>query len=186
MPIRYIARRMEQFFIYRVLHVDDTPHRIALSLAIGIFVTWTPTMPFQMILVVTLSTLLGANKLVGLPFVWISNVATLLPIYGPSYWLGGLILGRQTDWSKFFETIQLASGWGQWLRGVWGAFGQVLLEVAVGSIPIALTLGTVTYFLTYRAVVTYRRIRDHHRDAKLRRLAGSAESPDQADGDVQH
>ena len=62
MPHRYIIRRLRRFFIYRVLHVDDTPHRIALGIAVGIFITWTPTIGMQMILTVLISALVGANK----------------------------------------------------------------------------------------------------------------------------
>ncbi|HKI70697.1 MAG TPA: DUF2062 domain-containing protein, partial [Verrucomicrobiae bacterium] len=87
-----MTRRIERFFVYRVLHVDDTPHRIALGVAVGIFVAWTPTVGFQMILTIILATLLRANKLVGIPFVWISNPFTLGVIYYPNYLLGKFIL----------------------------------------------------------------------------------------------
>jgi len=103
MPLRFIAKRIEKFFIYRVLHVDDTPHRIALGVAVGIFVTWTPTIGFQMILTVLLSWLLGANKLVGVPFVWISNPVTLPPIYGPNCYVGSLILGGRFSWGQIWD-----------------------------------------------------------------------------------
>ena len=72
MPDKFVWKRMASFFVHRVLHVPDTPHRIALGVAIGIFVAWTPTIRFQMVLTVVLAWLLGANKSVGVPFVWIS------------------------------------------------------------------------------------------------------------------
>ena len=84
MPLRFLANKIKRFFIYRVLGLNDTPHRIALGLAIGIFVTWTPTIGFQMVLTVVLSTLFRANKFVGVPFVWISNPLTVVAIYGPT------------------------------------------------------------------------------------------------------
>ena len=33
MPHRFVWKRLKNFFIHRVLHVDDTPHRIALGVA---------------------------------------------------------------------------------------------------------------------------------------------------------
>ena len=84
MPYRYVWQRLKDFIVHKVLRLDDTPHRIALGVAIGFFVTWTPTIGIQMILVVALATLLKANKLVGVPFVWISNPFTIVPIYGPN------------------------------------------------------------------------------------------------------
>ena len=55
MLLRFIANRLKTFFIYRVLHVDDTPHRIALGVAAGIFIAWTPTIGFQMLLTILLA-----------------------------------------------------------------------------------------------------------------------------------
>ena len=79
--LRYGWRRAQRFVKYRILHVDDTPHRIALGVAIGMFVAWTPTIGFQMGLTVLLCALFRANKLVGVPLVWISNPLTIIPVY---------------------------------------------------------------------------------------------------------
>ena len=61
MPIKYAIQTAERFFIYRVLHVDDTPHRIALGVAVGIFVAWTPTVGLHMILTVLLMVSIPAH-----------------------------------------------------------------------------------------------------------------------------
>jgi len=68
-------------FVDRVLQVHDTPHRIGLGVATGIFVAWTPTVGFQMALTVALAWLVGANKVVGVPFVWISCPPTYFATY---------------------------------------------------------------------------------------------------------
>ncbi len=164
MPIRYIANKIERFLIYRVLHVDDTPHRIALGLAIGIFVTWTPTMPCQMILVVALSTLFGGNKLVGVPFVWISNLATMGPIYWFNGYVGSLITGKDITgwWGAIVDSLHLRDTWWQRLQAFWEAFFEYFWELAIGSIIMGLILGGITYFVTYRTVRGYRRFRQHH------------------------
>ncbi len=163
MPIRYIANKIERFLIYRVLHVDDTPHRIALGLAIGIFITWTPTIPCQMVLVVALSALLGANKLVGVPFVWISNPVTMWFMFGFDYWIGCRILGTHAKGVRaFVEAINLTGAWHERLVSMWEVFGQFFWEIAIGSILVGLVSGVITYFVTYRAVVGYRKFRQHH------------------------
>ena len=64
--MKLLWQKVKDFVVYGVLHADDTPHRIALGVAIGIFVTFTPTLGFQMILVAVIATLLRANKFVGL------------------------------------------------------------------------------------------------------------------------
>jgi len=51
----FVGKRLKRFLVHNVLHVDDTPHRIALGVAIAIFVTWTPTIGFQMLLTIALA-----------------------------------------------------------------------------------------------------------------------------------
>lgn len=160
MPIRYLANRLKRFFIYRVLHVDDTPHRISLGLAIGIFITWTPTIGFQMILTVAIAALLRANKAVGVPFVWLSNPVTLFPIYYPSYWLGCRLLGGDYDSEEFVRFLTTAAtGGGNWFErlGVfWQAIWNVFWPLWLGSLIMGLALGVLTYFAMRCAVARYR------------------------------
>jgi len=160
MPHRYVTRQIKRFFIYRVLHVDDTPHRIALGVAIGIFITWTPTIGLQMVLTLALAALLRANKFVGVPFVWISNPFTLVPIYGPNYWLGTKLLGGGYDYERFMGFVNAAmttGGWFERLGAAWEAMWQIFWPLWAGSTVVGLCLGVLTYFAIRFAVVHYRR-----------------------------
>jgi len=162
MPIKFVARKLERFFIYRVLHVDDTPHRIALGLAIGIFVTWTPTMGLQMILTIAIAALLRANKFVGVPFVWISNPVTAVPLYGFNFLVGTWILPGEYSLSKFTDAVSDAvftgGGWTDKIAAWWGATIDFFWPLWVGSLVVALVLGITTYIVTRWAVVRYRKI----------------------------
>ena len=183
MALRFMANRLKRFFIYRVLHVDDTPHRIALGVAIGIFVTWTPTIGFQMVLCLALAALFGANKLVGLPFVWISNPLTLWAIYGPNYLLGRWLLGGNRPAPDFIRAAAWTGGWVERIRVWWTETWHVFGPLWLGSIIMGLLLGSITYVLVYRAVVFYRR----HRPllflravrARRRRDRAASRRPDQ-------
>lgn len=163
MPIvktaKFIAAKTERFFVYRVLSINDSPHRIALSVAIAIFITWTPTIGLQMMLTVAVCFLLRANKLVGVPFVWISNPLTIVPIYGPNYLVGCWALGNPpTDaWEKLVKAGTFSTG--GWIdrAGAWfDAAKPIFLELWVGGIAVGLVLGIITYFVVYRMVVVYR------------------------------
>ena len=176
MPHRYLYRRLrmalwqtERFIKYRVLHVDDTPHRIALGVALGFFVTWTPTIGVQIVLILLLCTLFRANKLVGVPFAWLSNPLTIIPVYYPSYWLGvHLLPGAQAaslvDWRAMVGRV-FDGDLSYWDRAI--GFWRFALEIAapmwVGSILIALLIGGAAYWLTYTFVVQYRRRFGHQR-----------------------
>jgi len=165
MPHRFIARKIKNFFIYRVLHVDDTPHRIALGVAIGMFVTWTPTIGFQMALVVALSWLIGGNKLVGVPFVWISNPFTLFPIYAPSYALGRYLLGG--DWPDVnFSSFYISGSFLQRVQGWWQQTYSILAPLWLGSIIVGLAIAVVSYVAIYFTVIEYKKavkyLHEHH------------------------
>jgi hypothetical protein len=160
MPHRFVWRKSKEFLVHRVLHVDDTPHRLALGVAIGIFVTWTPTIGFQMLLTVALAWLLRANKLVGIPFVWISNPLTLVPIYLPSYYLGRWLLGSDVPPPDFGKVLSAGGGWLETLRTWWSVTWHAFLPLWIGSLLVALALGLLSYFAMYHTIVIYRRRRN--------------------------
>ncbi len=165
MPHRYVARKLKQFFIYRVLHVDDTPHRIALGVAIGMFIALTPTVGLQMVLTVALAALLRANKAVGVPLAWITNPVTIPPIYGFNYWLGAKLLGHNYDLHQFKRFVRLALAEGplcERLHSAWNAMLAIFWPLWLGSIVVGLLLGVISYFAVRRAVVRYRQFRHEH------------------------
>lgn len=155
---KYYFLKFERFMVYRVMSLDDTPHRIALGVAIGIFVTWTPTIGLQMIITILLATLLKANKFVGVPFVWISNPVTFVPIYGPNYWLGATMMGKDpgSRWQALFAAAETGGNWiertGHWFESIMPIFWELWL----GSLVVSLVLGIITYFLMYRLIIFYR------------------------------
>ena len=81
------------FLKFRVLHVDDSPHRIAMGVALGLFTAYLPPLWFHIILVLSVAGILRANKFVALTFIWASNPFTFIPIYYPNYLLGRSVIG---------------------------------------------------------------------------------------------
>ena len=163
MPIiktsKYIAQKIERFFVYRVLSLDDTPHRIALGVAIGMFVTWTPTIGFQMLLTVGLSWLFRANKIVGVPFVWISNPLTIIPIYLPAYYIGCWILGKDADAvDKITQAVNFGNdGWSEKVSHWFSTIGSIFWELWIGSLLLAAVIGFISYFIIFYMVIAYRK-----------------------------
>ena len=62
-----------------LLRVRDTPRRIAWGVFLGSVVAMTPTLGFQIVLYVAIATVLRANKLSGIPILFISNPITAVP-----------------------------------------------------------------------------------------------------------
>ncbi|MEX2672425.1 MAG: DUF2062 domain-containing protein [Phycisphaeraceae bacterium] len=154
---RLYARRSRQFVLHNILHADDPPHRLALGIAVGIWVMYTPTMGLQMMMVVALAWLLGANKVVGLPVIWISNPVTFVPIFWPSYWLGSVLLGEPTVREGYWrELLKPPPGWLEGVVFYWSSFMEIAAPLWLGSLIIGTIAATVTYFVCHRLICFYR------------------------------
>ena len=157
---RRLYRRISSFVVHRILRTDDSPSRIARGVAIGVFMAWLPLMGLQMLLVLAVSLILRANKVVGLPIVWLSNPFTAGIIYYPGYLLGSMILRyppvQRTNLEDRLAQIN-ALPWldriGQY-AGVF--FEEIMYPTFVGSAIIGLLLAVAAYFLTVWAIRRHR------------------------------
>ena len=89
---RNIVRTVMRFLEFRVLHINDSPHRIALGAALGFFVAWIPLIGLHLFIVLGLGVLLRANKFLALTCVWVSNPFTFIGIYYPNFVVGRFFL----------------------------------------------------------------------------------------------
>lgn len=62
------------------------------GLALGLFVAFTPTFPFQMLLVTAGAVLLKVNLPIALLACWVTNPLTMMPIYKAAWDCGRSIL----------------------------------------------------------------------------------------------
>jgi uncharacterized protein (DUF2062 family) len=157
------------FVKFRILHVDDTPQRIARGIAVGLWVAFTPFLGLHMILALVLAALLRANKALAVLGVWISNPFTLLPIHGSAYLVGrplvgrfhhasvppgqiGDLLGRLFSFGNILTCLHSAAFWKEIVK----VFGKIGLEVTIGGFVLGTLFAIVGYFVTYRIVTNHR------------------------------
>lgn len=168
--MKRIYVRLRRLVVHHILHIDDTPHRLALGVALGVFLAWTPTIGLQMLLVVMLAPALRANVVVGIPVVWISNPVTMGPIYLWNYWVGQKflslfmerpeastgelkeMLGSLIAKGNLFTVIQDRDFWHKMIDLLW-RFG---LDLWVGSLIIGVPIGLAGYFISYKFIIWYR------------------------------
>jgi uncharacterized protein (DUF2062 family) len=168
-------QRLREFVVHRVLHLDDTPPRIALGVGLGFLVAWTPTLGLQMILYLILATICRANKVSGLGPIWLTNPLTAVPIYYGNWWVGQGILSAgqgQRDRAEVEAALAAVQRAGEdWSRlgepEFWSHLGSALaalgVELWLGSVVVGAILGIAGYFVSLRAIVAYRRRRNSHR-----------------------
>ena len=164
-----VLRPLIKFIKFRILHVDDSPHRLALGVAVGLFVGWTPTIGLQMLISLLLSFVLKANKFLSVTLVWVSNIFTFIAIYFPSYLIGKYTLslfGIDDGLTKtqVFEMLKRLSSFrviiDMWSSSFWVDLFEIFFNIGkslwVGSVIIGLLVAVIGYFLTYKMIVWHR------------------------------
>ncbi len=167
-----LMSRTKDVIVHRVLGLEDTPHRIAWGVFLGCMVTFTPTIGLQIVIYLTVATLLRANKVSGVPILFLSNPLSAVPLYWGVWKVGQFLLhlGHPPEVHvRELLTARLESA-GEASEGsllekllepeFWSGVGDAMLQMGgelwLGSLVIGLLTGTPAYFFTVWAVKTFR------------------------------
>lgn len=129
---------------FRRLHsLDDTPERIALAFAFGVFLAFSPLLGLHTLLGLTIAFIFGLNRVAVLLGVWVNNPWTLVPIYAAAAYVGRLLIGLSGN-----RTLP-AFDWGEiWHIRFWvqaGRHWDVLKPVVLGSTILSFVSGALSY-----------------------------------------
>ena len=112
----------------------------------------------DVMLTVALCFVCRANKLVGLPFVWLTNPLTLIPVYGPNLLVGRWLLGKPMgDFSQLYKALEVDGSLIEKGQEFFHAIWPIFLELWIGSLVVGALLGVGSYFTFYQLTVAYRR-----------------------------
>jgi len=130
-------------FFRRLLALDDTPERIALAFAIGVFFGFSPLLGLHTILGLTVAFLFRLNRLAVLIGVYVNNPWTLVPYYAVAAYLGAQLMG-------FLSTPPLPDfGWRQlWSGGYWIQLvreWRIMMPLILGSTILSFVCGGLSY-----------------------------------------
>ena len=176
-----IWRQLNVFVKLRILHVTDTPHKIAMGVAIGLFIAWTPALGIHMILVLALCALFRANKLAGLASTWVCNPFTFGVVYIPSYFVGRAVVDfwRGSPGLNRVEVEQLLQKMGSvgsiftnfhrmaFWREMFDVLVKIGVELWIGCLIIGLIVAVAGYFLSRGFIVWHRRRNPRRRFTSL-------------------
>jgi uncharacterized protein (DUF2062 family) len=145
-----------------VLKVKDSPHRIALAFALGVFMGISPLLGLHYIGAIFLAWLFRLNKLVAIVGVSVNNPWTIFPISTFCVWVGAKLIGIKqvlpgVDW-KSLSLMNIIS----WLAD----FENFILVVKklmplisaffVGSFVICTISAVISYFIIHNFVSRYK------------------------------
>jgi len=111
------------------------------------------------------------------PPIWLTNPATILPIYGFNYWVGMKLVGGP-GLHEFLARLKGLQGilldetasWAQLLSGLWALTLDFLWPLWIGCFAVGFALAVPAFFLARAWVV---RVRIHmvaRREARIRKL----------------
>ncbi len=183
-----IVLRTRKFVVGNVLHANDTPHQIALGVALAMFITFLPIVGIQTFVAVGVAALFRANKAVCIPIVWITNPFTIWPIYGACWVIGHWAVADpgavgQHEVLAHLQAVD-ATTTSFFELAYWkGLLDQMLsfgVELWVGCALVGVIFAVISYFFALWGVVRYREkrrqrilrrelLRSHARSEKVSR-----------------
>lgn len=178
--------RALEYISHRVRRIPDTPHRIALGFACGVFASFSPLFGLHFLYAGLLAWLVRGNILAALIGTFVGNPLTFPLIASLSMTLGRSILGfggTGRDVGRISEAFEQA-GEGLWqvvlsLFG-YGApewhkldaiFTDVLWPYQVGGLLPGLAASALSYYLTRPLIAAYQTARSARLAARARARA---------------
>ena len=167
-------RRAFEYIGHRIKRLPDTPHKIALGFAIGVFVSFSPLFGLHFIVAAVIAMALRGNVLASLMGTFFGNPITFPFIATISYRTGQLFLDASvTDGSFHGIKTAIVDGFvGTWQsvlsivglsEPAWGQvehfLGAVFLPYLIGGLIPGLIAAVISYMLGRPLVAAYQKTR---------------------------
>ncbi len=129
----------------QILSVKESPRKIALAFALGVFIGMSPLLGIHTVLGIVAAWIFRLNKFVTIVGVFVTNPWTIVPIYTFGTWVGAKLLGidrlvPDIDWAHLT------------VKELLHTLGPLLLPFIVGSTLLGIVCGGLSFFLVYRMV----------------------------------
>ncbi len=159
-------RRATLYIWRRIWRLTGTPHAVAIGVAAGAFISFTPFLGFHIMLAVLIAWIFRGNLLAAAFGTIVGNPISYPPIWFATYDVGHRILG--TSAAANVDLTELLMG-----QRAFDMILPVLVPMAVGALPLGLAAAVVTYFFVKAAVAAYQLRRREQLEARA--LARHAE-----------
>lgn len=141
--------------LWKLASIEGSHHSIAMGVAVGIFISVTPTIPFHTLFAIILAFFIKANKKAAIIAVWFSNPITIPLFYAGAYYAGTFIMGIDHSNIQLIYTLldKLQSDIGLNAKTValadfFKAELSIFYAMIVGGIVLGIIPGIISYFLT--------------------------------------
>ncbi|NIQ00068.1 MAG: DUF2062 domain-containing protein [Nitrospinaceae bacterium] len=131
-------KRACKYFYYRFIRLQASPESLARGVALGLFISTTPTFGFQTFIALFFAALLRCSKLCAVVAAQLTNALTAPFIFLGTYYLGAVILDSPFDRSKL-ENLS-------W-EGLRELGPSVFASLWVGGLIVGALLAIIGYFV---------------------------------------
>jgi uncharacterized protein (DUF2062 family) len=132
------------------MKLDDTPHKLALAFAIGIFIAFSPWLGLHIVSCIVFAQVFRVSKLVVLTAAFVNNPWTMVPMYAFCLWFGARITASDMSIPEIAWT-EIG------FRDLFTVLKPFLWPFIAGTLAAGTIAAVVSYFVFYWAVVRYRR-----------------------------
>jgi len=179
-------RRALDYFIHRVKRIPDTPHKIAIGIATGVFCSFTPFFGLHFFLAAFVTYIFKGNIVAALFGTFFGNPVTWPFIASFSVKLGQIILGYPvTNFETFLE--HFVEAYDATIQGVKSVFGygesdwallysffrELFLPYFIGGFVLGLIAALFTYFVFRPIIYAYKVTRKKKKYKKLNKNSKS-------------
>jgi uncharacterized protein (DUF2062 family) len=143
---QWLQKQNIKEFIKRAKTLRGDPHYVAMGMAIGVFVSVTPTIPFHTAIAVALAFALKGSKPAAIIGVWFSNPITIPFFYMGSYKVGMLVFDKPISFDVKYKTVQelMKMGW------------DITAAMIAGGVILGIIPGIAAYFITRKIFIKIR------------------------------
>lgn len=137
-----------------LFHVEDSPHRIALSFGLGVFIAFSPLLGLHTLMALGIAIGFRLSKAAIIVGIYVNNPWTIAPMYMAGTVLGCYLLGVSTDdlVGLHFE----GHGWALY-RTLVHQLQPYLWPFIVGNTLLGIAVGLFAYFILRRVLERRRR-----------------------------
>ena len=139
---RRLIKHTVREFINKFKTLQGNPHYIAMGMAIGVFVSITPTIPLHTTLAIALALILRGSKSAAAIGVWFCNPLTVPFFYYACYKAGELFFGISSPFDMKYNSIHELLNLGM----------EVTCAMLAGGVVLGIIPAIAAYFITHRAV----------------------------------
>jgi uncharacterized protein len=140
----YIKDRFRSLFQF-----NDSPHRLAMAFALGVFIAFSPTVGLHTLTCLLLAWIFRLNKLAVITGAFVNNPWTIVPMFGFCLWFGTKIVG--------LDMAVPPIAWQEMSLGnAYFILKPYMLPFIAGTLVVGLIAAIVSYAFIYWAAVRRR------------------------------